>query len=246
MSALLSLLSTRAADVWHADELACQSGAVLSTGHAVLDAELPGGGWPLGAVVEVLQAPGALAGQNEWRLLLPALRHTAPGVVTLVGAPQVPFGPALQAQGLDAQRLLWVCSAAPAQRLWATEQALRCTQVVAVLAWLAQVNAEHLRRLQIAAQEHGKLLFIMRPAQARAQASPALLRLLLASAPAGAAPDVLALQILKRRGPPLSHTLLMPARNTALAALLAWCEPEQAPGHAAGGTDALDCLAGAA
>ena len=47
-------------DVWRADELATSlAGAnsrVLASGHAALDAELPGGGWPVGALIEVLQA----------------------------------------------------------------------------------------------------------------------------------------------------------------------------------------------
>ena len=41
--------------VWRADELARNVGATRPTGHAVLDAVLPGGGWPVGALVEVLQ-----------------------------------------------------------------------------------------------------------------------------------------------------------------------------------------------
>jgi hypothetical protein len=61
---------TGQAAVWRADELARQAGATRPTGHAVLDAVLPGGGWPVGALVEVLQPQ---AGQGEWRLLLPAL-----------------------------------------------------------------------------------------------------------------------------------------------------------------------------
>lgn len=250
MSALLSLCPVHgSAAVWHADELARQSGEVLPTGHVLLDAELPGGGWPVGALVEVLQAPGAVAGQNEWRLLLPALRCTKPGPVVLVGAPHVPLGPALMAQGLDAQRLLWVCCPAPARQLWAAEQSLRCAQVVAVLAWLPLVRAEQLRRLHMAAHEHGKLLFVMRPGQARAQASPAVLRLLLTRAPPGAALDALALHIFKRRGPPLEQTLLLPARSAALAALLALSEQGkqgECTGPDAGGGDALDCLAAAA
>ena len=117
----------------------------------------------MGSMVEILQAQ---AGQNEWRLLLPALRRSAAGPVVLVGAPHVPFGPGLAAQGFDAQRLLCVDVQAPAARLWATEQALRCSAVFIVLVWLPQVRAEPLRRLQMAAHEHGKLLFVMRPAQA--------------------------------------------------------------------------------
>ena len=61
-----------------------------------------------------------------WQLLLPALAQGGQGgPVVLVGAPWVPFGPALAAQGLPPERLLCVQADAPAARLWAAEQALR-------------------------------------------------------------------------------------------------------------------------
>ena len=202
------------ATVWRADELARPIGAVLATGHPALDRELPGGGWPVGAASEILQAQ---SGQNEWRLLLPALARAA-GPVVLVGAPHVPFGPGLAGQGLAPDQLLWITAQTPGARMWAGEQALRCAQVAAVLVWLPQVRADQMRRLQMAAAEHAKLLFVLRPAQARAEPSPAALRLLLADAANGT--DLL-LQIIKRRGPPLQQALAFPARAARLAALLA-------------------------
>jgi protein ImuA len=235
------------AAVWRADALACAAGATVASGHGALDAELPGGGWPLGAISEILQPPGVC---QEWRLLLPALTRTC-GPVVLVGPPQVPFGPGLAAQGLDARRLLWVGAAAPAARLWAAEQALRCAEVVAVLAWLPQVRTEQLRRLQLAAQTHSKLLFVLRPAAAQSESSPAVLRLLLARAPtAGVVSDTLRVQILKRRGAPLARTLVLPARPASLAVLLALRGDNPEPGQQLVAREeaghALDCLAAGA
>jgi protein ImuA len=235
------------AAVWRADALACAAGATVASGHGALDAELPGGGWPLGAISEILQPPGVC---QEWRLLLPALTRTC-GPVVLVGPPQVPFGPGLAAQGLDARRLLWVGAAAPAARLWAAEQALRCAEVVAVLAWLPQVRTEQLRRLQLAAQTHSKLLFVLRPAAAQSESSPAVLRLLLARAPtAGVVSDALRVQILKRRGAPLARTLVLPARPASLAVLLALRGDNPEPGQQLVAREeaghALDCLAAGA
>ena len=40
--------------VWQASRLAHAGAAALPTGFATLDAELPGGGWPAGALVELL------------------------------------------------------------------------------------------------------------------------------------------------------------------------------------------------
>ncbi len=201
--------------VWRATELGAAGAATLATGHAVLDAELPGAGWPVGAISEILQRRGE---HNEWRLLLPALRRAAIGSVVLVSAPHVPFAAALAAQGLEAWRLLWVAAATPAECLWAAEQALRCAGVSAVLLWLAHARAEQLRRLQMAAQVHSKLLFLLRPAQAQGESSPAALRLLVANQTDS---DALLLHIIKRRGPPLEQPLLLPARPARLAALLA-------------------------
>ncbi|MEY3124626.1 MAG: translesion synthesis-associated protein ImuA, partial [Pseudomonadota bacterium] len=162
------------ADVWHANAMAASPAHVLPTGDALLNAQLPGGGWPVGALTEILQNPGV---HSEWRLLLPALARCGHGPVVLVGAPHLPFTPALAAQGLALHRLLWIAAQAAPQRLWATEQALRCAEVDAVLAWLPQARTDQLRRLQMAAAEHAKLLFVLRPAQAQHEASPAVLRL---------------------------------------------------------------------
>jgi protein ImuA len=236
LSSVSTLLETFGDAVWRADalaEAASTDGAALSSGHVLLDAQLPGGGWPVGALCEILQAPGDAA---EWRLLLPALSTLSQNVV-LVGAPHVPFGPALAAQGLDVRRLIRVQAQAVPQRLWAAEQALRCAGVAALLVWLPQVRSDHLRRLHLAAQAHGTLLFVLRAAAAQDESSPAVLRLLVGAGasgvgadqvpglghvvPASASDDQLQIHILKRRGPPLAGMLQLPARHAALSALLA-------------------------
>ena len=201
-------------DVWTASELATSQGKVIPTGSPELDAQLPGGGWPVGGLVEILQGH---SGQDDWRLLLPALVKTT-GVLALVGAPHAPFGPALAGQGLNPQRLLCINTDMPSNRMWATEQALRCTEVTAVLAWLPLARAEQLRRLQMSAAEHTKLLFVMRPVKAQNESSPAVLRLITSSPAQG---DELLVTIFKRRGPPLAQTLALAARPARLGALLA-------------------------
>lgn len=200
-------------DVWRVDELAAEE-RVMPSGHPLLDQYLPGGGWPLGSMVEVLQQR---AGQHVWQLLLPGLAQAIlqqAGPVVLVGAPYEPFGPSLQAQGLPPQRLLCVRAEKPAARLWAAEQALRCAEVVAVLAWLPQAKSAELRRLQMAAQQQGRLLFVFRGMNAHQDASPARLRLSVEGV------DTLAVRILKRRGPPIETALSLPAYAGRVAALL--------------------------
>ncbi|WP_397409808.1 translesion DNA synthesis-associated protein ImuA [Polaromonas sp.] len=207
------------ADVWRAAELGSHSLPALDTGYAALNQVLPGGGWPQGALVEMLQPQ---AGLHEWGLLAPALaavQAAAPAkLVVLVGAPWLPFGPALGARQLNMQRMLRVHSQGPAL-LWATREALQCADVAAVLAWLPDARSAHLRRLQMAAQAHSQLLFVFRPLRAQLESSPAPLRLLLE----GAADQEgqLRVHVLKRRGPPLAAPLLLATRPARLTALLA-------------------------
>jgi protein ImuA len=190
---------------------------VRATGDSALDAELPGGGWPVGALTEILQPPGV---HSEWRLLLPALAQGGIGAVVLVAPPQSPFAPALAALGLLPQRLLWVKAQDAGARLWSCEQALRCADVAAVLAWLPLARSEQLRRLQMAAASYSKLLFVMRPEAAQGEASPAALRLHVHPSPVRLS-DHLQVNLLKRRGPPLAQPLQLPARSSRLTLLLA-------------------------
>lgn len=208
--------------VWHADALGEALLQTQPTGHGTLDAQLPGGGWPIGALSEVLQA---LPGLHEWQLVLPALAQATAaraGAVVGVAAPFEPFGPALQAQGLAADRLCLVRADAAASALWAAEQALRCRDVLAVMAWLPQAQPAALRRLQLAAAQQQQLLWVFRPLAAAPQASPALLRLQVQQAGAGTLDAFgMEVRILKRRGPPLEQGLHLPACHPRLAQALA-------------------------
>ena len=201
--------------VWRGRELAQAQEKTLSTGHALLDAQLPGSGWPLGNLVEILQRE---AQQHVWQLAGPALaeamRRTRDPAV-LVHPPYQPFGPALREQGIVPEHLLCVQAEAPAARLWATEQALRCADVGVVLAWLPRARTEDLRRLHLCAQGGDKLLLVFRGVDARGQSSPARVRLLVQGC------DPMEVLVLKRRGPPLLQPLRLPAQPQKLSALLA-------------------------
>ena len=214
------------AHVWRAGELGAASVQTIATGYDALSRVLPGGGWPCGAMTEVLQPQ---LGNYEWGLVAPALgalQAARPdGLIVLVGAPHCPFGPALGARQLNMQRLLNIHiekNDNPAM-LWATREALQCADVTAVLAWLPDARSAHLRRLQIAAQTHNKLLFVFRPLQAQNESSPAPLRLRLAGVPQtlGAVRHNLQIDVFKRRGPPLAAPVLIDTRPPRLAALLA-------------------------
>lgn len=201
--------------VWRGRELAQAQERTVSTGHEALDAQLPGKGWPLGQLIEVLQAESQ---RHVWQLVgkgLATLMAAQAEPAVLVDAPYQPFGPALRAQGITPEQLLCVWAGKPSARLWAAEQALRCGDVCAVLAWLPQARQEELRRLQLLAQSSEKLLVVFRSVAARSLSSPARVRLLVQGT------DRMEVLILKRRGPPLQQPLLLPSQPRKLSSLLA-------------------------
>jgi len=175
-----------------------RSAAGLGTGHPRLDRALPDGGWPVGALTELL---AERVGVGEFSLLLPALAElTARGEwAILVDPPWTPYPPAIRGHGLELSRLLLVRTASAAESLWACEQGLRGLPGGAVLAWLQapgqEIGFPQLRRLQLAAHAGRKAAFLFRPITAAGSASPAALRLYL-----HADPRELHVRILKCRG----------------------------------------------
>jgi hypothetical protein len=149
--------------------------AGIPTGCAELDAALPGGGWPTGALAEILIERHGL---GELELLMPALAHLSRGnrVIAWVAPPLLPYAPALAGSGLDLRRLLIVRAQSPADALWSAEQALRSGSCAAVLAW-AEPSTRWLRRLQLAAEAGAAWGVLFRTARVQGRASYAALRL---------------------------------------------------------------------
>lgn len=153
----------------------------LPSGHARLDARLPGQGWPLGAVSELIpEKPGL----GELSLLLPALANIGEQGqwVVLVDPPWIPYPASLSGRDLLLERLLLVRTSGEKESLWACEQALRSGRGGAVLAWPQRISFARLRRLQLAAEANAKLAFLFRPQSALQESSPAALRLQLEAA----------------------------------------------------------------
>jgi hypothetical protein len=147
-----------------------------ATGCAELDALLPGGGWPLGALSEILCSQDGL---GELSLLMPALADLTRRRrrVIFVAPPYIPYAPALQAQGVDLALVTHI-QAEGGDSCWSTEQCLRSGGCGAVLSWLPRSDYAQLRRLQLAAETGGTLGFVFRPAAAAYNPSPSGLRLL--------------------------------------------------------------------
>lgn len=158
-----------------------------SSGHPSLDQVLPGGGWPRSGLIEILVEHW---GTGELRLIVPLLKHFSRseqgaadgrGWITWIGPPYVPYAPALADAEIDIARILLVHPQGDGEVLWATEQALRSAGCEVVLAWAEIAADQHLRRLQLAAEENGLPVILFRPVRSLETASPAALRLHLAA-----------------------------------------------------------------
>lgn len=160
--------------VWRGSEYARVMPGI-PTGFAELDAQLPGSGWPAGALTEIY---AERTGVGEVQLTMPAAaKLTQAGRwLTLIAPLHVPYAPALAAHGVRLERLLLVETRTAEDNLWACEQALRASCCGAVLLWQDHVHERSLRRLQLAAESGGGSLFLFRSARV-APATPAALRL---------------------------------------------------------------------
>ncbi len=206
---------------WRGDALSTSSLPSTPSGFRALDSELPGGGWPSRCLTELLLAH---AGVGEIRFLAATLASlTQSGrEIVLLAPPHVPDPAGWEQLGIDMRRVLIVRAARPADRLWALEESLKSSAFGALIAWLPEEKAlarhDALRRLQSAAASADGLTFLMRPTAAQYHASPAPLRLALATGQPIGQRRTISVQLLKRRGPVLARplTLILPEVRQSL------------------------------
>lgn len=208
MVALEEILKKQPVWVGRAPQLAAPA---LPTGFQALDSELPGGGWPAGALTELL---GSQHGIGELGLVLPALAALtwAGKRVLWLAPPHLPYAPALAQAGINLEQLIVVRAPSRRDALWAAEQALRARCCHALLGWFRRASYDELRRLAVAAEGSAAWVALFRPRQAAVESSPACLRLALE--PEG---DALSLHILKRRGMPAAAPLRLAVKRPAHA-----------------------------
>ena len=186
--------------LWLASQLAHAHLRCVDTGYPALSAELPGGGWPTGCLIDLLLQQ---SGIGELRLLRPALARAER--IVLLQPPHTPQALGFAHWGLAPERLVWLRSKHSADALWAAEQVLRSACCGVLLFWAQHARAESLRRLHLAAQHSETLFCMLRPLASAQDASPAVLRLALRPALGG-----IDLEFIKRRGPQRAAHLFLP------------------------------------
>lgn len=188
--------------VWRGGAPVVQSaGEKVATGFAELDRELPGGGWPAGALTELLCAE---EGIGQVQLVLPALAELSrKGARSVwISPPHLPYAPAFPAAGIEPSGIAIVEAASRRNALWVAEQALQADVCGALLLWLRGARYAELRRLALAAEKSSAICVVFRPQGEAAQPSPACLRLALAAQANG-----VSARIIKRRGSPALKAL---------------------------------------
>jgi protein ImuA len=212
----------------------------VDTGFAALSTQLPGGGWPLGVLIDLLVQQHGI---GELRLLRPALAGLGKRPIVLLQPPHAPQALALAALGLDPSQLIWIRTGGAdattgtvsggsgsrtgagggngsrsrtgtgksSDALWAAEQVLRSGCCGALLLWQNHARGETLRRLHLAAQSGDTLFCMLRPLTAAQEASPAPLRLSITPAAGG-----MNIGFVKRRGPQRETPLFLPLTPSLL------------------------------
>lgn len=167
--------------------------AGFPTGNAMLDAALPGGGWPRRGLIEILTAGSGAGELALWAPLVAALTHAETARwCAFISPPFEPFAPAWHARGARLDRLL---IARAEQPLWALEQSLLSGVCGIGFAWPQRASMTELRRLTLAAEQGASLGVLIRPLSAAIEHTTAVLRMALTRTATH-----LRLQLLKGRG----------------------------------------------
>ncbi len=178
--------------LWRASQLARGRISAVETGYPGLSAELPGGGWPIGSLIEVLTQSN---GCGEIRLLTPVLSKLS-GPILLINPPADPSAHGFAYAGVSPDRLVLIRAKSTPDQLWSAEQTLQAGTCAAIMLWLKHARADSLRRLHLSARSGNALFFVMRHLSEARDASPAELRVSVRPAESGAS-----VEILKRKGP---------------------------------------------
>lgn len=155
--------------IWHGNDLDLLNTPSIATGYAELDIQLPGAGWPLGAITEIhVERPGI----GELQLAIPAaarLTRNDRGLF-IIAPPYQPYAPALNAHGVNLSRTVLIRPKTLAEQISAYLQALQSEKCGIVMLWLDQTSERiseiSLRRLHQAAERRDALTFIFRASRA--------------------------------------------------------------------------------
>lgn len=172
-SGLIEMLRARG-EVWSGAEHVPSQAPGAARGE--LGGLLPGG-WPRGALVEVLTTGPGFGEVSLFMALAAELTAAEREVAWVAPEEGVPNAPALVAAGIDLAHFLWVRTSGRQRATWVARELLASGAVPLVLLSRELNDRSALRRLALAAREGEALGVLLRGEARRGDASPAQLRL---------------------------------------------------------------------
>ncbi|MBK8207222.1 MAG: hypothetical protein IPK87_10625 [Planctomycetes bacterium] len=184
--------------------------AYVALGVPVLDEQL-GGGLPCGAVTEIFGE----AGQGAWWLGLRTLAQVPAKACALVEPGGTFFPPGAASLGVDLGRLMVVRESNRKHALWALGRIAREKSIAATLAAVPKLTDTDLRRLQLAAEDSGQTLMLLRSPSELSRASWGALRLMVCGEPGPGRRVVV--EVLRMRGAAMPRPILLELDDDSMA-----------------------------
>ncbi len=151
------------------------TGSLISSGCPAMDACLPGGGYALGSMVELVHGGGGcrhaempVRGVGTLSLAMRLGMEAMAGgkYMVLIDHQRQFYIPGVLGLGVPSERLIVLQPKTDADAIWGIDQSLRNTAVGAVVAMLHRLEDRVARRLQLATEQGGGLGILVRDAQA--------------------------------------------------------------------------------
>lgn len=139
------------------------TGVVSQLGLGIIEASFPNGVFPTGAIHEFLNFKpehAAASGGFVAGLLQSILKSS--GICLWIGTSRTLFPVALAYFGVSPDRVVFIDAIKEKNVLWATEEALKCNSVAAVVAEVGKLTFAQSRRLQLAVEESHTTGFVLR------------------------------------------------------------------------------------
>jgi hypothetical protein len=143
----------------------------IATGDAALDAWLPWGGLPRGALIECVGWEEFGGGAGVLALLWARQAALQGGALVVLDAQRGFYPPAAALWGVDLARVLVIQVSSLREQVWALDQCLRCPAVAAVWASLEHLDPRDFRRLQLAVEQGGGVGLLVRKRLAQKEPS---------------------------------------------------------------------------
>ena len=140
-----------------------KAGAARFIGLGQVEAAFPNGVFPTGTIHEFLSTVpehAAACGGFIAGLLTTLMQNS--GACLWISVSRTVFPPALKAFGVDPHQVIFIDLHRERDVLWATEEALKCEGLAAVIAEMREINFTQSRRLQLAVEKSKVTGFIMR------------------------------------------------------------------------------------